>query len=113
MEVIAAYEVLTLLHVNHFQPFGASNKLNKYIASNFPSVSSSVFQLMAITVREIALYAMEILINFFSFRTHILQHILHSKHGVALIRALLSFLNGRIFQTVYLFPFFHKKLLFF
>ena len=41
------------------------------MASNLPSVNSSKIQLMASAVSEIALYAIEILINFFSCRTHI------------------------------------------
>ena len=54
-----------------FNHSGVSNKLNQYMASNFPSVNSSQFQLMASTVSEIALYAIQILINFFPCRTHI------------------------------------------
>ena len=41
------------------------------MASNFPSVNCFQFQLMASTVSEIAFYATDILVNFFSCRTHI------------------------------------------
>lgn len=68
---------------------------------------------MAITVRENALYVTAILINFFHF-----AHIFFTTHLTLKTRgsfnqSFIILLNGQLFQTVYLFPFFYKKRFFF